>query len=336
LEPNDIKLLVIAEEKGFVLDHENQALVERLRCLLAHEPPERYPLLRQKIERLFDPHASGLADEETQTVMKHCFIPLTERTIDGAHYYPCSIYLRHYGQPIGSLSDPFEVQQEKIRDFVRYHDCRQDPICVTNCTNCCKVFNVRANLASVVDAEEILEVDAHVAVGAVAAMRAHLEELTNAPTIDERPFMIIKPHGQPHRDLILRLLDAAGFAISSSRRIDQWPDCAQYLYTWPFTDERIRHAIQVNRAFQLIEQGSAELLRFTGNRSLEALESLKVRIRARIPTRRYRIAINGKRWWIRVTAAHTPNPNDVVRENAILANTLRSTPIRLSIMASIR
>lgn len=332
LNPDDIKLLVIAEEKGFVLDHENQALVERLRAMLAHEPPERYPLLRTKIERLFDPHATGLADEETQSVMKHCFIPLTERTIDGSHYYPCSIYLRHYGQPLGELSDPFEVQQQKIRDFVRSHDCRADPICVTNCTNCCKVFNVRANLASVVDASEILEVEEAVSDDAVAAMRERLEMLTYTTPHDERPFMIIKPYGEAHRNVILTMIRQAGFTVSSSRRIEEWTDCARHLYTWPLTDERIRHAIQVDRAFRLVEQGSAELLRFLGYPSVDALEQLKVNIRSRVQTVRYRISVGGKRWWIRVTAAHTPNPQDVVRENAILASLLHATPRRLAIL----
>lgn len=333
LNPDDIKLLVIAEEKGFVLDHENQALVERLRSMLAPEPPERYPLLRAKIERLFDPHATGLADEETQSVMKHCFIPLTERTIDGQHYYPCSIYLRHYGAPLGNLSDPFEVQQQKIRDFVRYHDCRSDPICATNCTNCCKVFNVRANLASVVDAEAVLEIAEHVSDDAVAAMRDRLTALMQTAPRDERPFMIVKPYGQAHRDTIEAILREEGFAIASSRRIERWLDCACPLYTWPLTDVRIRHAIQVDRAFQLVEQGSAELIRFQHSPSVDALEQLKIRIRSCIPTRRYRISIGGKRWWIRVTAAHTPNPGDVARENAILSSLLHTTPRRLTVLA---
>lgn len=332
LNPDDIKLLVIAEEKGFVLDHENQALVERLRAMLAPEPPERYPLLRAKIERLFDLHATGLADEETQSVMKHCFIPLTERTIDGQHYYPCSIYLRHYGAPLGDLHDPFEVQQQRIREFVRHHDCRSDPICVTNCTNCCKVFNVRANLTSVVDAEEILEVEEHVPDDAVAAMRDRLTALAQTSPGDERPFMIVKPYGQAHNETIQAILREEGFAIASSRRIERWLDCARYLYTWPLTDERIRHAIQVDRAFQLVEQGSAEFLRFQRSPLVDALEQLKLRIRSRIPTKRYRISIGGKRWWIRVTAAHTPNQGDVVRENAVLSSLLDAAPSRLAIL----
>lgn len=334
LRPDDIKLLVIIQEKAFILERESQALIERLRAMLTAEQPDRYPLLRQKIDRLFDPHASGLADEETQSVMKHCFIPLTERTIDGTHYHPCSIYLRHYGQPLGPLTDSFEVQQQKIRDFVRYHDCRADPICVTNCTNCCKVFNVRANLARIEDADEIIEVAEHVAPEDVAAMRARLEELIVSSAPDERPFMILKPHGQPHRDTILQLLRQEGFTIESSRRIEQWMEHARYLYTWPMTDERIRHAIQVDRAFRLVEQGSAKVLRFANAPTAEALEQLKVHIRSQIPTRRYRITVGGKRWWIRVTAAHTPNPQDVARENAILTHLLAREPRRLPMLST--
>ncbi|MBI4449983.1 radical SAM protein [Candidatus Uhrbacteria bacterium] len=334
LEPDDIKLLIIIQEKAFILDHESRALVDRLRAMLVNEPPGRYPLLRQKIERLFDPHASGLADEETQTVMKHCFIPLTERTIDGTHYYPCSIYLRHYGKPLGSLQDPFEVQQQRIREFVRYHDCRADPICVTNCTNCCKVFNVRANLANVEDVEELIEVAEHVAEEDISAMRVRLEGIIAAAAPDERPYMIVKPHGQAHRATIFQLLLDEGLTIASSQRIGDWMDVARYLYTWPLTDERIRHAIQVDRAFRKVEHGPADLLRFANAPTPEALERLKLLIRARIPTRRYRINVGGKRWWIRITAAHTPNPGDVVRENAILAHLIAREPRRLPVLST--
>ena len=333
LQPDDIKLLIIIQEKAFILDHESRTLIERLRAMLVDEPPERYPLLRQKIERLFDPHASGLADEETQAVMKHCFIPLTERTIDGQHYYPCSIYLRHYGQPLGSLQDSFEIQQQRIQNFVRYHDCRADPICVTNCTNCCKVFNVRANLANVEDAEEVIEVAEHVSEGDIAAMRVDLEAMTTTTIPDAQPFMLVKPHGQPHRDAILDLLRREGFTITSSRRIERWMDTARYLYTWPLTDERIRHAIQVDRAFRMVEHGPADLIRFANAPTAEALEQLKLKIRAHIPTRRYRITVGGTRQWIHITAAHTPNPDDVRRENAILAHLLAREPRRLPILS---
>lgn len=117
-----------------------------LDALLAGLPPRAFPLLRRKLRTVFSSDAVGL-DAERSAPGKpwRCFIPLTERTVDSEHYYPCSVYLREGGAPLGAVSDRPEVQRARSGAFVRDGDCQADPICRRYCLYCTRTFNSRAN-----------------------------------------------------------------------------------------------------------------------------------------------------------------------------------------------
>jgi MoaA/NifB/PqqE/SkfB family radical SAM enzyme len=149
LGPDDVKLITEVDEKRRLADFPAHAAVARaLADLLAPHPAHAFPLLRRKLGTVFAPDAIGLAGVSTNGDDDfRCYIPLTERTVDALHYYPCSVYLREGGAPLGRLDEPPAEQRARTAAFVRRGDCLRDPICREYCLHCTRAFNVRANEA---------------------------------------------------------------------------------------------------------------------------------------------------------------------------------------------
>jgi len=319
LQPNDIKFLVIAQEKEFVVNHQSQQLIKRLEKKLNIFPPEKFMLLKKKIQNLFNPNAIGLQDPETQKVMKHCFIPMTERTIDGKNYYPCSIYVRYYGEPIGEISEPFTIQQQKIMQFTRKHDCTKDPICKDFCTNCCKIFNQKTNQILSLDGLPIIRIEKEITKEDISATDAKITDLLSNDQDNNRPFIILKPYGELYRDEIIKIIRQCGLEIDMIDIIPKWERCASYVYCWPLTKQRIKIAIENGLAFKAIENGQAEIIRFKNNPSLEEIKKIRDEIRKSFPSKRFLIKTKESQRTIRLNAVHSPDPDDLLRENKILS-----------------
>jgi molybdenum cofactor biosynthesis enzyme MoaA len=147
LHPDDLKLITSVDEKGELGAFAGAGdVIARLERILDGYPAERFPLLRRKIHTVFATEAIGLDSVRPRADGTwRCYIPLTERTVDGAYYYPCSVYLREGGQPLGSFDDPHEVQRAKTAEFVARGDCLSDPICSRYCLHCTREFNAKAN-----------------------------------------------------------------------------------------------------------------------------------------------------------------------------------------------
>jgi MoaA/NifB/PqqE/SkfB family radical SAM enzyme len=152
LGPDDVKLITEVDEKRSLPDFPSRAEVARaLRDLLSGHAPEAFPLLRRKLDTVFAPDSIGLDalpdDPPGEDRGFRCYIPLTERTVDALHYYPCSVYLREGGAPLGGIDEPQDMQRAKTAAFVARGDCRRDPICREYCLHCTRAFNVQANEA---------------------------------------------------------------------------------------------------------------------------------------------------------------------------------------------
>jgi len=163
LGPDDIKLITSVDEKEDLGTFTGMRdVVERIERLLAEATAveaaggaaapgsearrERFPLLRQKLGTVFAADAIGL--EHVQPApdgVWRCYVPLTERTVDGVYYYPCSVYLREGGAPLGRIDEPQERQRQQTAAFVARGDCLADPICRRYCLHCTRAFNERAN-----------------------------------------------------------------------------------------------------------------------------------------------------------------------------------------------
>lgn len=149
LNVQDIKLIMVVQEKGSLGDFsEAEVILQEIERVLRDYPSHAFPLLRRKIRTIFDSEAIGLTDvPSAQRADWRCYIPLTERTVDSDNYYPCSVYLREGGMPLGRLDDPAPVQREKTARFVREGKCLDDSICQQYCLHCTKNYNIAANAA---------------------------------------------------------------------------------------------------------------------------------------------------------------------------------------------
>lgn len=149
LHPDDVKLITSVDERDDLGTFaEAREVAAALRALLAEHPAERFPLLRRKVDTVFARDAIGLDTARPGADGKwRCYIPLTERTVDGSFYYPCSVWLREGGAPLGANDEPQDEQRRKSAEFTANHDCRNDAICSRYCLHCTRVFNDAANAA---------------------------------------------------------------------------------------------------------------------------------------------------------------------------------------------
>ncbi len=145
--PDDVKLITEVDRRDeLAVFPRLDAVRAEVEALLDALPEEAMPLLRRKLKTVFSPTAIGLPPGAAPVGQGwRCYIPLTERTVDRVAYYPCSVYLREGGAPLGLLTDPPELQRRRSIAFVRDADCRSDPICTRYCLHCTRSFNDRAN-----------------------------------------------------------------------------------------------------------------------------------------------------------------------------------------------
>lgn len=319
LKPNDIKFLVVAQDKQNVMRSEDDLLINKLSAKLQAYPESAFPLLRKKIALLFDNGATGLNDQDCQQLMKNCFIPLTERTIDGKHFYPCSIYLRYQGNPLGRITESFEKQQHQTIEFVRRHDCRTDPICSQFCTNCCKTFNLKANEKVATTDLPSIQLKTTIDKTATIDFLNRLSEILSArKPIQSLPFIVIKPLGQPWRQQILAEITNQGFEPLQLIEINNWQQIASFLHCWPLTKPRCHFSLENQEAFRHVETDKAELIWLKSRVDLAELAEFKKRIRTLFPGERYRLQTTRNERIIRVNSIHTPESGDLERENKIL------------------
>jgi molybdenum cofactor biosynthesis enzyme MoaA len=146
LAPDDVKLITEVDARDDLADFPTCGEVLRgLEAVLATRPRQALPLLRRKLATVFAVDAIGLPGG--RPAAWRCWVPLTERTVDGVAVYPCSVYLREGGAPLAQLEDPAQVQREKTRAWVDAHACGEDPVCRRYCLHCTRSYNDAVNEA---------------------------------------------------------------------------------------------------------------------------------------------------------------------------------------------
>jgi hypothetical protein len=71
-------------------------------------------------------------------MVKKCGLVLDDMAVMGDKHYPCIIYLREDGEPIGTVGE--NMRQERLEWF-RNHDSFKDQICSKNCLDVCCDYN---------------------------------------------------------------------------------------------------------------------------------------------------------------------------------------------------
>jgi len=111
-----------------------------LRALASIDPKyyKKRPILKYRVENTKEfGHVRGLLEGDT----RKCPLVLDDIAVMNDSHYPCIIYMREKGDPIGVISDN-RVREERL-DWYKNHDTHLDPICKKNCLDVCIEYNNR-------------------------------------------------------------------------------------------------------------------------------------------------------------------------------------------------
>lgn len=98
---------------------------------------DKHPILRYRVGNYdADLNVRGLMPAD----INKCFLVLDDLAIAGKYHFPCIIYLREGGAPIGEMGPDF--RQERL-DWFKMHDTHVDKICRKNCLDVCIGYNNR-------------------------------------------------------------------------------------------------------------------------------------------------------------------------------------------------
>ena len=334
LRPNDIKLITQVQDAESLGDFETrQAMTARVEELLAPLGEEAFPLLRYKLKTLFDKEAIGLRDADRDE-LRHCFIPLTERTVDSTGYYPCSVYLREGGAPTGDiLGESLQVQHRKILDFIRSSACLDDPICKKYCLHCCKAFNRYANRrierpfrvgpAEDGRAVQLDQVDCPTVIPRRAVL-ARMQEIESERRrfhrlVPYRPFLVIKPSGMKVKEKLLREIRSFGIAVEQRIDLENWNEIALRLYSYPLTEWKVLRGMVLDGALPAVEGTSkGELLWLDDDLDVGELEAVKLRIRSHFPILKCHVRWEGKIIKTALSYLHSPTERSYFIEYNVL------------------
>lgn len=109
---------------------------------ISDEILEKYPILKYRINNIrHGRNVRGLEDEDSPV----CGLALDDMAVANGKHYPCIIYMREGGKPIGDVGPNM---MEERADWVNDHVSPLDPICRQNCLDVCIDFNNTRNVWS--------------------------------------------------------------------------------------------------------------------------------------------------------------------------------------------
>ena len=104
---------------------------------VADELLAAHPILRYRIDNM--QRERGVRGLQVGA-SNRCGLVVDDLAVMGAHHYPCIIYLREGGRPIGRLGS--NMRSERVK-WALEHDTHADPICRANCIDVCVDYNRR-------------------------------------------------------------------------------------------------------------------------------------------------------------------------------------------------
>lgn len=97
----------------------------------------KYPILKYRMDNLrVGKPVRGLCSTDNN----RCPLVLDDMAVASGKHFPCIIYLREQGEPIGEFTD-IGVIREQRRQWGEGHDTHKDPICAKNCLDVCVAYN---------------------------------------------------------------------------------------------------------------------------------------------------------------------------------------------------
>lgn len=117
----DIRLIPAAQESDMIAGVQN----------IPNAILNAHPILRYRVQNLLAGRpVRGLTSQDSHA----CYLVQDDSIVAGDSHYPCPIYLREQGEPIGKIS-PI-MRAERLAWFA-LHDTYKDPICRRNCLDIC-------------------------------------------------------------------------------------------------------------------------------------------------------------------------------------------------------
>jgi molybdenum cofactor biosynthesis enzyme MoaA len=123
----DIRIIPAAQEGNMIKG------VEAIhQCIL-----DAHPILAYRVANLLaGKPVRGIKEDDQEA--KICWLPVDDSVVCGEYHFPCVIYLREQGEPIGKIGP--NMRQERL-EWVLNHYPRKDPICKKNCLDICVQHN---------------------------------------------------------------------------------------------------------------------------------------------------------------------------------------------------
>lgn len=108
-----------------------------------NEVPEQiisaHPILAYRINHFMSGrNVRGITEQDS----RKCAIVLDDSIIAGDFHFPCVIYMREKGNPIGVVSENMRAERT---EWHKNHDCFADDICRKNCLDVCIDYNNKYN-----------------------------------------------------------------------------------------------------------------------------------------------------------------------------------------------
>lgn len=95
----------------------------------------KYPILNYRIKNIKNGiSVRGLADSDCD----RCWLGLDDMAVAQGKHFPCIIYMREGGDPIGTINDDVREVRE---NWIKNHNPHTDKICKGNCLDVCIAFN---------------------------------------------------------------------------------------------------------------------------------------------------------------------------------------------------
>ena len=125
LNPSDIRVISAAQY--------NEALESLIK--LPEDILNRHPILKYRVNNFKKKrNVRGIKKSDTNK----CYLVRDDVAVAGKHHFPCIIYMREGGSPIGEMGENFRQERE---DWFKKHNTHKDKICVKNCLDVCVDYN---------------------------------------------------------------------------------------------------------------------------------------------------------------------------------------------------
>jgi MoaA/NifB/PqqE/SkfB family radical SAM enzyme len=96
-----------------------------------------HPILKYRVENIRKgKNVRGIQESDCH----QCHLVKDDSVVAGDFHFPCVIYLREHGDPIGKIGS--DMRKERVK-WSEKHDCFADKICRENCLDVCQDFNLR-------------------------------------------------------------------------------------------------------------------------------------------------------------------------------------------------